>query len=391
MGFLRSHFEKVALGLCLVGFLLSCFYLFHGLQKAVEEVRLVEDKANQSVTSGKQLDRLLETIFDAPAVITDPKVEFKIAGVDGRNSLMFPDKFIRCANSECPNLVPFETAICPFCGQKEPPDKPTVDPTQDFDEDGLPNGFEVERPYLDQYDPNDAQDDQDKDGFTNLEEYQAKTVLDDPKSHPPLVDLLRFEGGYRNFIPLLLVKITRNNSDDPAMWDIQCDVIEKGQKRRKSFRLGAKVGGYEITEVNYKVDPQYDKVRRRKIEIDQSQLTLKSETTEDTYVLDVGKPAYEKDMIVKLFFLNNRYNPRRCQRFEVKLGEKFPLSHPASGDVENYTLISATPTGVEIKRTDENVEEQEFAVRKLDPQKDFMRRATGAGPAEGQGVPPEMR
>ena len=51
----------------------------------------------------------------------------------------------------------------------------------DFDKDGLPTGFE--RRYSSFLNPNDASDaakDQDKDGLTNLEEYQLGTLIDDP-------------------------------------------------------------------------------------------------------------------------------------------------------------------------------------------------------------------
>jgi hypothetical protein len=372
-----------------VGFLISCFFLFHGLQKAVEEVRAVEDKANQSMAGGRQLELLVESMFDAPRVITDPKIEIQIAGVAGRGSLMFPDNFIRCASVECARLIPYETTVCPFCGQKQPEEAYKPAPGEDTDEDGLPNQFEADHAFLDPYDPTDAAQDQDQDGFTNLEEYLAKTALDDPKSYPPLASLLRVEGIQRNVIPIMLAKIARNNSDDPAMWDIQCDVIERGQRRKKSFRLGAKVAGYELIDVNYKVEPQYDRVRKRKVEIDRSQLTLKAEATEDTYVLDVGKVAHEKDSIVKFFYLNNRYNPRRCQRFEARLGEKFPLTHAASGDTQHYTVAEVTATSIVVRRTDENVDEQDFDVRKLDVRNDFLRRPVG-GAAEGQPAP-DMR
>lgn len=49
----------------------------------------------------------------------------------------------------------------------------------DADKDGMPNGFERDHPgYLNASDPSDAAKDPDNDGLTNLEEYKAKTEID---------------------------------------------------------------------------------------------------------------------------------------------------------------------------------------------------------------------
>lgn len=49
----------------------------------------------------------------------------------------------------------------------------------DADKDGMPNGFERDHPgYLNASDPSDAVKDPDNDNLTNLEEYQAKTEID---------------------------------------------------------------------------------------------------------------------------------------------------------------------------------------------------------------------
>ena len=61
------------------------------------------------------------------------------------------------------------------------PDTP-VDLTDDPDNDGIPSAYEDLYDFLDPNDANDAGLDEDSDGLTNLEEFEAGTILDDDDS-----------------------------------------------------------------------------------------------------------------------------------------------------------------------------------------------------------------
>ena len=94
------------------------------------------------------------------------------------------------AKKACGKPIPAEATTCPFCGMKQPE---LVKVEIDTDHDGLPNDWEIKYAF-NKDDPADAAQDADKDGFTNLEEYEAKTDPRDPKSHPDYLNYVTVQG-----------------------------------------------------------------------------------------------------------------------------------------------------------------------------------------------------
>lgn len=83
----------------------------------------------------------------------------------------------------CGRPIPADSEACPFCKVKQN----VVKVEADADHDGLPNEWEVKYG-LNPNNPKDATLDSDGDGFTNLEEFQAKTDPKDKESHPDYLD-----------------------------------------------------------------------------------------------------------------------------------------------------------------------------------------------------------
>ncbi len=71
--------------------------------------------------------------------------------------------------------------------------QPLLDPTKDQDGDGMPNGFEQSHG-LNPFNAADANADPDRDGFTNLQEYQAGTDPTDVNSSPFRITDIHLEG-----------------------------------------------------------------------------------------------------------------------------------------------------------------------------------------------------
>ena len=128
-----------------------------------------------------------------------------LAEVDAKKaSFLASERRIFCKAADgaggksCGRPIPAESATCPFCGVSQPA---IVKVEIDSDHDGMPNDWEIKYG-LNADDPRDAAADKDGDGFTNLEEYEAKTDPTDPKSHPDYLDFVRVQGTLKQtFLP----------------------------------------------------------------------------------------------------------------------------------------------------------------------------------------------
>ena len=97
----------------------------------------------------------------------------------------------------CGRPIPADAIECPFCHAKQMVAKVEID----LDHDGIPNDWEAKYSF-NQNDAADANLDPDRDGFTNLEEYQAGTDPRDPDSHPDYLDSLFVSGEMKQkFLP----------------------------------------------------------------------------------------------------------------------------------------------------------------------------------------------
>jgi len=104
-----------------------------------------------------------------------------------KDRFLSSERRVRCINPECAKAIPGASEECPFCGKKQETEKQI---SFDGDGDGLPDKWEKLNK-LNPADPADANADFDGDGFTNIEEYQAKTDPNDRDSHPDYLDSLR--------------------------------------------------------------------------------------------------------------------------------------------------------------------------------------------------------
>jgi hypothetical protein len=120
----------------------------------------------------------------------------------GKAGFLTPEHRVICVEESCRKPIPYHSINCPFCGKKQPPTPENPPEGMDSDGDGIPDADE-DALGLNRSVAADAELDMDNDGFSNLTEFLAKTDLKDPKSHPPLMSLLRVKSVQSIKIPFI--------------------------------------------------------------------------------------------------------------------------------------------------------------------------------------------
>ena len=185
-GFLAVHWDWLIAGAGILALVVGAvvFLLADGgdpeANAAASVSRLMSKK--KSETGVKPVD--MAAYERALQLATKPPVIAEVTDEEG--NFLVSARRIFCAH--CAKPIPGDSKKCPLCGGDQPePEKVAVD----TDSDGLPDEWE-EKYGLDPK-AADADDDKDKDGFTNAEEFAAGTDPSDKSSHPDYFDSLRLE------------------------------------------------------------------------------------------------------------------------------------------------------------------------------------------------------
>ena len=162
------------------------------------------------------------------------------------------------AKKACGRPIPAAAAKCPFCGMAQPE---LVKVEIDSDHDGLPNDWELKYGF----NPNDGKDataDSDGDGFSNLEEYEARTDPKDAKSHPDYLDFVTAQGAFRqtflsfyfkqaNPMPGNTYRLTFQRLDVKSRYDttLTAKVGEAIRSPDGKFDSGYVAKGYSVKDI----------------------------------------------------------------------------------------------------------------------------------------------
>ncbi len=203
--FLKAHYEWLVAGLGVAALVVSVVFLVTAFGESEEaavsscqamlesEKPLHEGVKEADITVLNVATRLART--PPKLVEVDPKKECFLAS----------ERRVLCRNGDdsktvakaCGRPIPSGLEVCPICGVKQVFVKVEVD----TDHDGIPNDWEKKHG-MNPNDPADAAKDSDGDGFTNFEEYQAKTDPNDAKDHPDYLDFLSVAGDLKEtFLP----------------------------------------------------------------------------------------------------------------------------------------------------------------------------------------------
>lgn len=300
--FLKNHYEKIILAICLILFVLSLVYLIDIIKdiqnkanvKLLQLPEVQPDYNNQDFTIGK---------FDIIAAFNS--TQWNARKKVNENSLVFTDLVVPYAIAKCPGCERYiprfyftdEPHKCPFCEYKLPAPKeqgsgPPVG--LDTDGDGIPDHLEIQYG-LDPNDPKDAALDSDGDGFPNHFEVQHGTNPKDPKSHPPLAMRLFVRGILRTRMGVLLrgLQMTGENRSD---WNIQLDLAEGGRTKTLFVKLNSTVTvdglEYKIIDCVPKKEKIFDEKLKMEVEKDLSEVTLQAMNSDDKVVLVLREPVF---------------------------------------------------------------------------------------------------
>jgi hypothetical protein len=393
VGFFLRHFEKLILGLCLLGVSFACWRVLSGLQEAratVAQLGAQNIELTEKIPP-KKLDHL-----DLDELIAAESLEWRKESDHNGGTLFTPRNYVRCINPGCTYLLPYAYKLCPYCATEQGELAVTESVAlveNDSDRDGIPDEVEDKYDFLDSKVTGDAARDYDEDKFSNLEEYRANTGLDDPLSHPALATKLRLfprRGIYTPPFPISFTKLSRYQTEDKSKWDAFFMVKEANSRRLKSriLKVGEMVLDYKIVQFEYKEKKLYNAELMKDEIVDASEVVLQKKD-EEPIVLVRGKSAPATGTILRLLYLSDDYNPRKCRRLVVVSDKGFELTDEA-GQKEAYMVVTVDETSelVMVKRRDlPEAEAKEITVRKLDLKKDFLPPPDAAPAGGGAAVP----
>ena len=185
--FFAAHYDWIAAGVGLLALAAGAVFFALSLGEdpdveAAAEVRSIE-RLKPSETGVKSVD-----MAGYQSALTATRKPAVLAAVSEKGeSFLASERRVLC--SKCKKAIPGDVKVCPvcpFCGTKQEEEKKIV---VDADGDGLPDEWEA-RYGLSSNNPADANADTDGDGFTNLEEFLAKTDPTDRSDHPDYLDSL---------------------------------------------------------------------------------------------------------------------------------------------------------------------------------------------------------
>ena len=258
---------------------------------------------------------------------------------------------------------------CPACADKladvpaRPKTRRRIITENDLDGDGMPNSYETSQGF-NPNNPDDQLADKDKDGFSNLFEYENDTDPKVARSRSPLWYRMRYGAMESVVLPVRLNSVSTMNSKDKKKWFLQINIlkVDKNGAIRKDknnnpigestdFHIGDQI---KIEDRVYRfVDATFKKIPVGKEKYDdQSTVTLLQELSKgakikpDKLVLSVEREVRSNDkrLIIEDVGYPVLHEGKGLKEngrpfYHIRVGHSIELGNTRTGK-ERYTLVS---------------------------------------------------
>ena len=307
--FLKQHYDKLLVVVSLLLLIGSLVALVSGTADANRERGRFREDMRRMKTDFRA-EKLSGFTFDAAEQLLENPYQMATGG-----TFLVAAERVSCV--QCRRPIRIDADVCPYCQAEQPTGEVSED--WDSDGDGIPDAVETAWG-LNPRDPTDADGDMDADGFTNLEEYLAKTDPADAKIHPPKFDFLRVSDIEVRKFPFVLKSHTEGNNRVRFQFNRgnQSYMLVKGQTLGKT---GYVLSDFSIAEEEVKVKGL---AKPRKMRL--ATVTLAKD--KDKLVVKEGEPPINGMYVASFVCLKDAertvYTAERGGSFEFD-GEEFLL------------------------------------------------------------------
>jgi hypothetical protein len=314
----KQHYDKVMAFFVLLALVVSLVLLVVKLNMLKQVDAEFESWLRGLRPQNPEAVAVKPAAYEAALAALETPVQLEVPSTDQTNSvwLFVPETRFNCR--ECRHPVEISAEACPFCSA---PVTPPEDEPLDHDEDGMYSDWE--RQYgFDPFDATDAAKDFDGDGYTNLDEYTAKTNPRDPNSRPPAVGRLKLDKISGTQFGLRFNSRVRTRSGFKFGLNYR---LPSGEIRTEFVKIGDTVEGFKVDSYEEKEEPAKTPSMGK---VDVSELTLISPRG-DPIILVMNRPVRYVELVASLSIELRG----ELQRFDVQKGDPLEL------DGRTYSVI----------------------------------------------------